>query len=214
MGLQFRQNTVTKYLFIPHSLSRRRIMKTIKFVAVSLVAMLLVAVTSPVAKAADFYAGITWIQYENSTFGLVVRFKAYDGSFTLQEAEAIYTALHPIVTNLGGQYGVYTSTKSPSEALAEGITGELLWDSFLVNGNGLLTINNEPVDQLLFLSLYDCFYQGADHMCIRTYIHTGDLNLSSIGVPYNMVVGLGAVVVATPIWDSLMSILPALEGLL
>lgn len=189
-------------------------MKTIKLIAVPLLAMLLVAVTSPVAKAADFYAGITWIQYENSSFGLVVRFKAYDGSFTLQEAEAIYDAIGPMVVGLADQYGVYTSTKSPSEALAEGITGELLWDSFLVNGNGLLTINNEPVNQVIFLSLYNCFYQGADHMCMRIYIHTGELDLSNIGIPYDMVVGLGAVVVATPIWDSLMLMLPALEGLL
>jgi len=51
-------------------------------------------------------------------------------------------------------------------------------------------------------------------MCIRIYIHTGELDLSGIGIPYDMVVGLGAVVVATPIWDSLMLTLAALEGLL
>jgi hypothetical protein len=50
-------------------------------------------------------------------------------------------------------------------------------------------------------------------MCIRTYIHTGELDLSEIGIPYNMVVGLGAAVIATPIWDSVMSILAALEDL-
>jgi hypothetical protein len=188
-------------------------MKTIKLIAVPLLAMLLVAVTSPVAKAADFYAGITWIVYENSSFGLVVRFKAHDGSFTLEEADSLYSTIEAMVVGIEDEYGVQTSTMLPSEALADGITGERLWDSFLINGNGLLTVDYEPVDQVLFLSLYDCFYQGADHMCIRTYIHTGELDLSEIGIPYNMVVGLGAAVIATPIWDSVMSILAALEDL-
>ena len=189
-------------------------MKIIKLIAVPLLAMLLVAVTSPVAKAAEFYAGITWVVYENASYGVVVRFKAYDGSFTLEEADSLYSTIAAMVVDIEDDYDVQTQTKLPSEALAEGITGELLWDSFLVNGNGLLTVNSEPVDQVLFLSLYDCFYQGADHMCIRTYIHTGELDLSEIGIPYNMVVGLGAVVVASPIWDSLMLTLAALEGLL
>ena len=189
-------------------------MKTIKLIAVPLLAMLLVAVTSPVAKAADFYAGTTWVTYEGASYCVVVRFKAYDGSFTLEEADSLYSTIVGIVNSIQGEYGVQTWHKLPSEALAEGITGELLWDSFLVNGNGLCTMYGEPVDQVLFLSLYDCFYQGADHMCIRTYIHTGELDLSEIGIPYNMVVGLGAVVVASPIWDSLMLTLAALEGLL
>ncbi len=189
-------------------------MKTIKLIAAPLLVVLLVAVTSPMAKAADFYAGTTWIAYEDTSYCLIVRFKAYDGSFTLEEADSLYSTVSGMLVDVEDEYGVQTWHKLPSEALADGITGELLWDSFLVNGNGLCTINNEPVDQVLFLSLYDCFYQGADHMCIRTYIHTGELDLSYVGIPYDMVVGLGAVVIASPIWDSVMSTLAALEDLL
>jgi hypothetical protein len=189
-------------------------MKTIKLIAVPLLAILLVAVTSPVAKAADFYAGTTWVTYEGASYCIVVRFKAYDESFTLEEADSLYDTIVGMVTSIQGEYDVQTWHKSPSENLTDGITGELLWKSFMDKGNRLCTLYNEPVDQVLFLSLYDCFYQGAEHMCIRTYIHTGELNLSDIGIPYDMVVGLGAVVLATPIWDSVMSMLAALEGLL
>ena len=189
-------------------------MKIIKLIAVPLLAMLSVAVTSPVAKAAEFYAGTTWVSYEGASYCIVVRFKAYDGSFTLEEADSLYDTIVGMVTSIQGEYGVQTWHTLPSQNLYEGKTGELLWESFLDKGNRLCTLYDEPVDQVLFLSLYDCFYQGADHMCIRTYIHTGELDLSEIGIPYNMVVGLGAVVVASPIWDSLMLTLAALEGLL
>jgi len=152
--------------------------------------------------AADFYGGYSVATQSSSNFGIIVRFKSTD--FTLSEADSLYSGVvNMAISQLSGS-GVSVTSTIPSQALANGYSGEVLWNLFTQNGVNMF---NPAVSQILFLSLYGCDYQGASHMCIRTYVHTGSANLSSFGIPYNTVAGLGAFVVVTPVWNSLKALL-------
>lgn len=154
------------------------------------------------ANAVDFYAGYTIASDASNRFGIIARFRALD--FTLSESDAIYNGVVGLATSQLTGTGYSISSTIPSQALAQGHTGESLWNLFVQNG---VSMFSPAVSQILFLSMYSCDYQGASHMCIRTYVHTGNLNLSSFGIPYNTVAGLGAIVVVTPVWNSLKSLM-------
>ncbi len=170
-----------------------------KIILVGLVlAMFFVVPINEATAAAEYYVGVTWVIEGSSELCLMIRFQA--SGFSLYEADALYALLDSYLVQSG--QADWSSTMLPSQALAQGITGEALAQSFLQKGTGVCTINNQPVDQAGLVSLYKCFYQEADHTCIRMYVHTGALNLSAYGIPYNIVAGLGAIVVAEPIWDA------------
>jgi hypothetical protein len=153
----------------------------------------------PLAEGADYYAGVTFVIEGSSEVCSIIRFQA--SGFSLSESDALYALLANYMTQ-GGSSIDWQHHILPSENLANGVTGEGLVNSFLQNGTGVCTINGQPVDQVLLASLYKCDYQGAQHTCIRLYVHTGALNLSAYGIPFNTVAGLGAIVVAEPIWDA------------
>lgn len=166
------------------------------FVVLALTILMLPAKSQ--ATSANFYAGTTFVSEGSGNYCFIIRFQA--AGFSLQESDALYALLAGYATD--SNVADRISHVLPSQNLRNGITGEALWDAFIRKGTGLCTFSGKPADQILFTSLYKCFYQGADHTCIRFYVHTGALNLSSLGIPYNMVAGLGALVVAEPIWDA------------
>lgn len=152
--------------------------------------------------ATNYYAGYSIASNASTSYGIIARFKTLD--FTLSESDSIYNGVVGLATSQLTGPGYSVSNTLPSQALSQGYSGEVLWNLFVQNGVNMF---NPAVSQILFLSLYSCDYQGASHMCIRTYVHTGSLNLSSFGIPYNTVAGLGAIVVVTPVWNSLKSLL-------
>lgn len=179
-------------------------MKTIlcrRMLVIVSVLFLILTVSSP-SHATNFYVGYSIISGKNERYGIIVRFKS--SNFTLTEADALYKAISEIAKSLLFGSGYTISSTLPSSALAQGYTGENTWEQFVQKGVAVFT---PPVNQVLYLSLYGCDYQGASHMCIRAYVHTGALNLSMFGIPYNTVAGVGALVVVTPIFDSLKALL-------
>jgi hypothetical protein len=156
--------------------------------------------------AVDYYAGNIFLQSASKTDSICIisRFKTSDGSFTIQQADKIHESfMKDIIAPEIGYYIDMTvsGSKKPSDAYSSGITGEALWDTFSASGTSVCTISGKPVNQVIFFSFYNCDYQGAMHVCMRTYFHSGTENLSQMGIPYGKVAGLGAIAYAKAFWD-------------
>jgi hypothetical protein len=169
------------------------------------------AMTIPVAAdAEDYYVGYTFIHESSSHYCAIIRFRAFDGSFTLTEADGLYS----LIANQLVSGSSYTFSHTlPSQCHASNITGEALANAFLQYGTGVCTVGGQPVDGVVFVSLFNCEYQLADQMCVRLYVDTGALNLSSFGIPQGPA-AIGGIFIKKEVWTAASSFIVGNPGLI
>jgi hypothetical protein len=168
--------------------------------------ILLLLVSIPLESIAeDWYVGFTGIQTQGMQGCVIARFKASDGSYTLAQADALYTTLFSAFTGLdAGDVGV--SIQTPSQMQAQGYSGEGLLESFKSNGTGVCTSNGQPADAVGFISTFSCDYQNEGQMCFRLYIDAGTNDLSSFGIPSGIAT-IGGIFVKRELWNVIMSLI-------
>jgi hypothetical protein len=148
--------------------------------------------------APQWYVGYSFIHGESSQYCAFMRFRA--DSHTLDQADTLYRYLGDRLA-AHAEAGAALSHTLPSEALAEGKTGEAMAEEFIAHGVGACTIAGQPVDGLLFVSSFVCDYQDEPQMCVRVYVDTGNQDATSFGIARGPA-SLGGVFVNRTVWDS------------
>lgn len=155
--------------------------------------------------AEDWYGGATFVQGGGMKGCMLARFKASDGSFTLAQADVLYTVLFGAFTSLDVDE-VRVNMQLPSEMKASGHSGEELLKLFLDKGTGVCDFGGEPADAVGFVSSFSCEYQNENQMCFRLYINAGTNDLSMLGIPSGTAT-IGGLFVKRELWDVVMSLL-------
>ncbi|WP_200246194.1 hypothetical protein [Lamprobacter modestohalophilus] len=167
---------------------------------------LLVSLVAPLkAFAEDWYAGVTFLQAEGMNACVIARFKASDGSYTLSQADALYTVLFGALADVDTG-DVLVDNQLPSQVQAGGNTGEGLLSAFLDKGTSVCTFGGQPADAVGFLSTFRCEYQNENQMCFRLYIDAGQNDLSMLGIPPG-VATIGGMFVKRELWDVIMTLI-------
>jgi hypothetical protein len=157
--------------------------------------------------ATQWWLGYTFIMSEDGNACVLARYRAFDGSFTLAQADAIYSTVAGLIdSNVdAGSLGVNVQHTLPSQAEALGQTGEAIGAAFLQSGVNICTVGGQPVDVVLFLSHFSCEYQNEWQMCIRLYADTGEYDLTSLGVNRGPA-AFGGIFIKKEIWDAVAGI--------
>lgn len=157
--------------------------------------------------AEEYYAGVTFIQAQGMKGCLIARFKASDGSYTLEQADTLYVTLFGALDALDID-NAQIETDLPSQVQANGYSGEALLEAFLSKGTGVCTFGGEPSDAVAFVSTFRCQYQNENQMCFRLYLDAGTNDLSMIGIPSGIAT-LGGMFVKREVWDVMMGLIMA-----
>ncbi|MCF7977525.1 MAG: hypothetical protein K9L82_05830 [Chromatiaceae bacterium] len=167
---------------------------------------LLVSLVAPLkAFAEDWYAGVTFLQAEGMNACVIARFKASDGSYTLSQADALYTVLFGALAGVDTG-DVLVDNQLPSQVQAGGNDGAGLLTSFINNGTSVCTFGGQPADAVGFLSTFRCEYQNENQMCFRLYIDAGENDLSMLGIPSGIAT-IGGIFVKRELWDVIMTLI-------
>jgi len=167
--------------------------------------IVLLSIFPLLASAEDWYVGNSFIYSGDSAACVIVRFKASDGSYTLAQADALYSTIASLVVNqdLGD---TSSDTTLPSQNHANNVTGEQLASYFVSEGTGVCTVGGQPVDAVGFVSTFRCEYQNENQMCIRLYVDTGELDLSALGIPQGPAT-VGGIFIKREVWDAVFALM-------
>ncbi|MFD2113013.1 hypothetical protein [Thiorhodococcus fuscus] len=121
-------------------------------------------------------------------------------SYSLEEADTVYRLFADRLADRVGSDATFADVP-PSEALAEGKTGEGMAAEFVSRGVGACEVGGNPVSGLIFISSFGCDYQNEAQMCIRSYLDAGDRDLTAQGIG-NGPAGLGGDFVNRQVWDA------------
>jgi len=159
------------------------------------------ATVSNTAYAEDYYVGYSFIDLGSEDLCIIVRFRRFDGSFSLSEADGLYNLVVGLVTDFASDANVKLTHTIPSAAKNEGLTGEGLATSFLNQGVDTCKVGGVPVSAMGFISMFNCEYQLENQMCMRLYVDTGDTNLSLLGIP-QAPAAIGGIFIKREVWNA------------
>jgi hypothetical protein len=157
--------------------------------------------------ATQYYIGATFISTETEDYCVLSRFRSYDGSFTLAQADGLYALISGALESNGVSDYAQVQYIYPSENEAQGITGEAVTEKFLTAGTSVCTVGGAPVDAVALTSAFNCEYQNENQMCIRLYVHTGVTDLSSLGIPYGGAGAIGGIFIKREVWNATSGLL-------
>ena len=171
------------------------------------IALCVAVLASPSQAATQYYVGATFISTEPEDYCVLSRFRSYDGSFTLAQADGLYALISGALESNG--VGEYAQVQYiyPSENEAQGITGEALTEKFLTSGTSVCTMGGAPVDAVALTSAFNCEYQNENQMCVRLYVHTGATDLSALGIPYRSAGAIGGIFIKREVWNATSGLL-------
>jgi len=165
------------------------------------------AFASPGQAATQYYVGATFISTETEDYCVLARFRGYDGSFTLAQADGLYALISGALESNGVSEYAQVQHIYPSENEAQGITGEALTEKFLTSGTSVCTMGGAPVDAVALTSAFNCEYQNENQLCVRLYVHTGATDLSSLGIPYGSAGAIGGIFIKREVWNATSGLL-------
>ena len=165
------------------------------------------AFTAPVQAATQYYVGATFISTKTDDYCVLARFRGYDGSFTLAQADGLYALISAALEKNGVSEYASVQHIYPSQNEAQGVTGEALTEKFLTKGTSVCTVGGAPVDAVALTSAFNCEYQNENQLCVRLYVHTGATNLSSLGIPYGSAGAIGGVFIKREVWNATSGLL-------
>jgi len=151
-----------------------------------------------VSAEAEWYVGYTFVYSGSGNSCAFMRFRS--DSYSLGEADAVYRLFADRLADQVGTDATFADVP-PSEALAEGKTGEGMAAEFLSQGVGACEVAGDPVSGLIFISSFGCDYQNEAQMCIRSYLDAGDRDLTAQGIGSGPA-GLGGDFVNRQVWDA------------
>ena len=160
------------------------------------------------AHAEDYYVGYSFIHMDTTHFCVIARTRAYDGSFTLAEADGLYKIIADQVDGLGLTQTIQINHTLPSVNHSNGVTGESLASAFLSMGVQTCTVNSQPVDAMVFISAFNCIYQNENQMCVRLYVDTGVTDLTVLGVPRGPA-AIGGIFIKREVWNAAKALILA-----
>ncbi|EXJ15956.1 hypothetical protein [Imhoffiella purpurea] len=155
--------------------------------------------------APQWYVGYTFVYSESGNSCAFMRFRG--DTYSLDEADVLYALFADRIVERVGTTSAFSHVL-PSEALAEGKSGEETAAAFLAEGVGACEVAGEPVSGLVYVSGFGCEYQNESQMCIRSYVDVGDRDLSGQGIASGPAV-LGGVFVKRPVWDASAALVQA-----
>jgi hypothetical protein len=187
-------------------------MNKLKVLALSFTTVLMAAMPLS-AHAVDYWVGYTFIHDEDTHFCVIARFRAYDGSFSLNKADSLYKIIADQVDGLGISETTTLNHTFPSENNSQGVTGEGLGNAFLADGVATCTVGGEPVDAMIFLSAFNCEYQNENQLCLRLYVDTGATDITFLGIPRGPA-AIGGIFIKREVWDATSALILGNPGLI
>ena len=127
-------------------------------------ALYVAAFASPSQAATQYYVGATFISTETENYCVLARFRSYDGSFTLAQADGLYTLISEALESNGVSEYAQVQHVYPSENEARGVTGEALTEKFLTSGTSVCTVDGKPVDAVALSSAFNGVYQHENQL--------------------------------------------------